>query len=155
MNLGNDWGENTHKKSKKERSKRLDMVVKLRNSGKTYKAIGEVLGVTRERVRQLDYSAKKIKEVLENKDSDDIFYLPTRLLNICKFHNLLSREQIRQAVDDGRLNPKGRYVKNLGRKGYGYLLEWLGHPALPDMRKFKRCPHCGGKLTLGGNKWQS
>lgn len=123
-------------------SDRLRLVLRLREEVKTYHEIGEVLGCTRQNVEVL---YKRAKHLLEYR-SHPLFGLPVRAFRVCQGEGLESREQIIEAIKEGRLHPDKVNRRNYGWKSYLEIHQWLGLSE-PRRTEPKRCPHCGGELS--------
>jgi NTP pyrophosphatase (non-canonical NTP hydrolase) len=132
-------------KKKKRVVDRRNFVVLKREEGMTWLAIGELLGVSKERARQLYSSEMRVRQGTDEKK----WYvgLSVRASNCCRNMNLSGREQVEGAIKSGRLHPKKRECKNLGWKTYCEIHEWLGLP----MPKRNLIPHNQNSAGMSGN----
>lgn len=129
---------------------RMLAIVRLREFDKlTFKEIGKSIGICGGRASDLYKTAKRRQEWHAKGESGDPYYgLSTRAINICRGANLLNREQILEAVKDGRLTTKGRpRYRNYGWKTHVEIHKWLGLPEpIKSHRQPVKCPHCGAIL---------
>ena len=123
---------------------RRALALKLRNEGMTYKEIGKRMDVGAQRARELHRIA------LWKMEHQNEWWagLSVRAANCLNNRNLVTRDQIMEAVKNGTLHPKNRNTRNYGWKSHAEVCKWLG---LPEPQKSKPrltvCPHCGGKLA--------
>ena len=104
--------------------------VELRRSGMTYKQVGEALGVGPCRARQIVVNSEwKLRLVEEGKDKKRIAVLElgVRACNVlCNARIAADRASVREAIEDGRLNPRPNGLRNFGWKTYTELCEYAG-----------------------------
>tara|TARA_B100001964_G_scaffold55656_1_gene62905 strand:+ start:128 stop:616 length:489 start_codon:yes stop_codon:yes gene_type:complete len=104
--------------------------VELRRSGMTYKQVGEALGVGPCRARQIVVNSEwKLRLVEEGKDKKRIAVLElgVRACNVlCNARIAADRASVREAIEDGRLNPRPNGLRNFGWKTYTELCKYAG-----------------------------
>lgn len=109
---------------------------------KPFSEIGRILGVGVERARQIYKKIKSDEDAAIAGESENPFYgLSVRAANVCGNLDLLNREQIKEAVIDGRLSPFGKNKpRNYGIHAHFEVCDWLGVPR--KRGKHVLCPHC-------------
>jgi hypothetical protein len=124
----------------------INQVTELRDKGHTYKAIGQQLGFTKQRVHQILRSAKTLKE----KEKLWTNGLSVRNVAIISKLHITSREVAIHAVRTGDIRPFK--WANYGATSYTELCEWLGIQPVANTansrssRTEKFCPHCNKAL---------
>ena len=126
-----------------------ELVMRLRKEeGMTYQEIGEGLGVTRERVRQIYAEARRRLAEHEENPRESLVLLPVRVRTVLENLDLHSRSQILAAFESGELwcdsgcwtgswteraklasQRKGRNLarmRNFGKDSWLILEQWLG-----------------------------
>jgi hypothetical protein len=102
---------------------RLQTILLMREQRKSYRSIGNDLGLSGERIRQIlqrkDYVLNRQKTNPTLLSMQD---LSVRLLNCLKTAGCKTREDARRRVLDGSIWK----VKNFGLRSYRELLSWLG-----------------------------
>ena len=124
----------------------INQVTELRSKGHTYKAIGQQLGFTKQRVHQILRSAKTLKE------NENLWThgLSARNVAILSKLHITSREVAIHAVNTGDIRPFK--WANYGATSYTELCEWLGIQPVANAsnsrssRASKVCPHCNKPL---------
>jgi hypothetical protein len=87
------------------------------------------------------------KKSIMKYQNEPYFGLSTRTANICERGNLITRSQILEAINDGRLHPKNKCYRLYGWKAHVEIHKWLGLPEpQQDRPRLKVCPHCRGNL---------
>lgn len=92
------------------------LVLELREAGWSRIKIAKELNLTHERIRQIEFHAKKWL-------SSDFPGLSNRISNCLKTLNLKTKEDVLNAFNEKRISLKK--TKNLGIKGYLELCNWL------------------------------
>ena len=124
----------------------VNQVTELRSKGHTYKAIGQQLGFTKQRVHQILRSAKTLKE----KQALWTNGLSVRNVSILSKLHITSREVAIHAIKTGDIRPFK--WANYGATSYTELCEWLGIQPVANTansrssRASKVCPHCNKPL---------
>jgi transcriptional regulator with XRE-family HTH domain len=122
-------------------NEREELVVRLREEEKlTLQEIGERLGVSRERVRQIHINARiKLKDFAENGEAA-LSLLPMRARRVVEELKIGSHARARAAMESGRLACSwgghaifwdGAMLRQLSRKTWAALYEWAGSPVMP------------------------
>lgn len=119
-------------------------VSELRSQGLTLQAIGNQLGLSRQRVHQIIHESKE-REKLANQWNSGLSVRNRHMLAVFKIH---SREQAIESVQKNEIRPY-RW-KNFGLRSYRDLCAWLGIP--PVESKYSRkaeyfCPHCHKEIN--------
>jgi len=90
---------------------RMYQVLMYRDTGhRTFTQIASLIGVSRTRARQLYLKANRKLEQTDH----PLFGLSTRALNVCHTLGLKTKSDLSDAIVDGRLDPIGGKVRNLG-----------------------------------------
>lgn len=91
---------------------------KFRESGMTYREIGEKLGVSGQTARFMVWKANRLLCA----DKTSFLGLTTKTANVllCDYK---TREEVEEGVKSGEITPKN--TPNLGKKGYAEILRWL------------------------------
>lgn len=104
-------------KPKMKQKHSAPIIAELKAKGLTYKQIGHKINLSRQRVHQI-YHAHLISESSWTKG------LSVRNQAMLNKLDITSREQIVQAINDGRIKPRG--TKNYGIGSYTELVKWAG-----------------------------
>ena len=113
-------------------------VMQMRAEGQSITRIGEVLGLSKQRVSQISMAAKA-KEAIQAQWG---WPFTTRTYNVPNRLAVKNKDQALSLYSSGHLHPNS--VTGFGWKSYSEICEWLGVPVLikqPEMPKL--CPHCG------------
>jgi len=104
--------------------------VELRRSGMTYKQVGEALGVGSCRARQIVVNSEwKLRLIDEGKDKELIaaLELGVRACNVLRNVGVSAdRASVREAIEDGRLNPNPSMTVDYGWKTHSQMCEYAG-----------------------------
>lgn len=123
---------------------RSDLAYQLRKQGLSFREIGERMGISSVRARQL-YLAAKCKLTREPHWTDGLSVQSANCLNNC---NINSREEAMEAYQSGKLRVGNGRPRNYGWKTHKEVAKWLGlpEPQKPSVRVrlAKTCPPCGG-----------
>jgi len=119
-------------------------VSELRSQGLTLQAIGNQLGLSRQRVHQIIHESKE-REKLANQWNSG---LSVRNRHVLDRLNIKSREEAIVSIQTLEIRPY-RW-KNFGLRSYHDLCAWLDIP--PVQSKFSRklecvCPHCHKEIN--------
>jgi hypothetical protein len=119
--------------------------------------IGQRLGVTYHRARQIYKQALERLEDFARHGEESLLLLPLRARTFVQRCSLGDRATIRTAIATGGLwwDERGKRIcwehkvlpESAGWATWAVLHEWAGLPA-PIPRKTKKCPHCGGDLGV-------
>ena len=116
-------------------------VMQLKAQGLSIVRIGEIMGLSKQRVSQIAHSAKQ-KEFIQAQWG---WPFTTRTYNILDRLSVKTKEQALSLYQSGHLHPK--VVTGFGWKSYAEICEWLGVPVLVKRPKaMATCPHCGKPL---------
>jgi hypothetical protein len=111
---------------RRERSKRDAFVAHLReNQGKTFVAIGKLIGVSYKRVREIYQRAVRARRAFDNRHSNPFYGLSVRAMNILDNANINNREALESTLKSGSIP---RY-RGLGKVTYLEYCALLGIPA--------------------------
>ena len=114
------------------RQKKNEFVLTARDKGQTLAEIGRKLGLSQERIRQIEYKAKQIRQI----DLNGIECLPVRIQNTFTWMEITNKEDALAAINSGKLNAtyvKGmKSVPNYGAKSHKIVLDWLNINSTPD-----------------------
>jgi predicted DNA-binding protein YlxM (UPF0122 family) len=117
--------------SKQAATERRRVINRLLSEGKTLREISEQIGISRQRVYQINrINASKLEDFGEAASNT----IGTRLYRVLKANGITDRDQAIQAYKDGKLRPQCK--SGIGLKAFAELQAWLGD----DLR----CSHCGG-----------
>ena len=130
--------------TKMKLSETISKVSELRSKGLTLQAIGNQLGLSRQRVHQIIHEGKE-REQLANEWTNGLSVRNRHMLAVFKIH---SREQAIESIQKNEIRPY-RW-KNFGLRSYRDLCAWLG--VEPPIAKYSRklgrtCPHCGKEIN--------
>ena len=140
-----------------QKENRQLVAFEMRENKNTFQEIGDKLGVTRERARQL-----YCKELREQRASKEWCYgLSVRVLNIINNHGISNKEELTQAIKTGVLSPKGKSIRNSSEfraRGFGVVLyrevcNWIGYDSPYLAKKGLRKMTDLKKLTALFNEW--
>ena len=92
----------------------------LRRCGHTYRSIGDALGVSLSRAR--DLTLKATRKLARERDA--LSDLPTRVGNCLKAGGYRTRAEVIQGIESGELSP--RTLINYGRHSHEVVCRWLG-----------------------------
>lgn len=113
-------------------------VMQMRAEGKSITRIGEVLGLSKQRVSQISMAAKA-KEAIQAQWG---WPFTTRTYNVLNRLAVKNKDQALSLYSSGHLHPNS--VTGFGWKSYSEICEWLGVSVLLKQPKApKLCPHCG------------
>jgi len=108
---------------------RDEQILALRRAPHTLAEIARILGVSRERVRQLVARAERREAARTSIDSLDA--LPTRIANALRNHGYTTKDEVRAAFLEGRFNRDDERISGVARKSVALIAEWAGiDPAL-------------------------
>jgi len=122
----------------------IEKVTELRSKGLTLQAIGNQLGLSRQRVHQIIHESKE-REKLANQWNSG---LSVRNRHVLDRLNIKCREEAIVSIQTLEIRPY-RW-KNFGLRSYHDLCAWLDIP--PVQSKFSRklecvCPHCHKEIN--------
>jgi hypothetical protein len=122
----------------------IEKVTELRSQGLTLQAIGNQLGLSRQRVHQIIHEGKE-REQLANQWTNG---LSTRNRHLLDRLNIKCREEAIVSIQTLEIRPY-RW-KNFGLRSYHDLCAWLG--ISPISSKYSRklahiCPHCHKEIN--------
>ena len=114
----------------------IDKVNALRADGLTYKGIGHVMNISKQRVFQI-MSASKRRDDANKKWTAGLSVRNTNLMDKLGFQD---KETVINAIKNREIAPFK--WPNFGRRSYSDLCSWLGTPQV-DPGLGRHCPHCG------------
>lgn len=108
---------------------RHQRVLRLRREGKTFREIGEHLGVSAGRARQVHESAERMERLQPERRW--LEGLSQRTISVLARAKLYTREDVEKAVREGRLSWSNKmrdpgYIRDYGKKTHAEVLQWLG-----------------------------
>ena len=110
----------------------------MRADGKTIMEIGEIMGLTKQRISQIARAAQNKAEM----QAQWGWPFTTRTFNILDRMAVKDKDEALSLYTSGHLHPNA--VTGFGWKSYGEICEWLAVPVLLKRPKQpKLCPHCG------------
>ena len=110
----------------------------MRTEGKTIMEIGEIMGLTKQRISQIARAAKTKAEI----QAQWGWPFTTRTFNVLDRMAVKDKDEALSLYTSGHLHPNS--VTGFGWGSYGEICEWLGVPVLLKRPKQpKLCPHCG------------
>ena len=113
-------------------------VMQMRAEGKSITQIGEILGLTKQRISQISQAAKIKAEIQAQRG----WPFSTRTFNVLNRMAVKNKDEALSLYASGHLHPHS--VTGFGWKSYSEICEWLGVPVLIKQPKMpKLCPHCG------------
>ena len=113
-------------------------VMQMRAEGQPITRIGQVLGLSKQRVSQIALAAKAKAAIQEQWG----WPFSTRTFNILERMAVKDRDHALQLYTSGHLHPNA--VTGFGWKSYGEICDWLGVGVmLKQPKQQKLCPHCG------------
>lgn len=110
----------------------IERVSELRAKGLTLQAIGQQLGVSRQRVHQILH-AREIQSQIESKWTNGA---PKRCLKIIESLKLTTKQEVAEAIILQRITPN--MTKNFGMRSYFDLCEWANVQPPSDLTYPKR-----------------
>jgi len=110
----------------------MEKVQELRAQGLTMNAIGQQLGVSRQRVHQILH-AREIQSQIESKWTNGA---PKRCLKIIESLKLTTKQEVAEAIILQRITPN--MTKNFGIRSYFDLCEWANVQPPSDLTYPKR-----------------
>lgn len=92
--------------------------------------IGNEIGCSSQRARELYQKAKFFREYHEQGEAGDPLYgLSVRTRNVCLNAGLTNRDKIEDAIKDGRMHPDAEIkFRHYGWKSHAEIYKWLGLP---------------------------
>ena len=113
-------------------------VMQMKAEGKTIMEMGEVLGLTKQRISQIARAAQTKADI----QAQWGWPFTTRTFNILDRMAVKDKDEALSLYTTGHLHPNA--VTGFGWKSYGEICEWLAVPVLLKRPKQpKLCPHCG------------
>ena len=113
-------------------------VMQMKAEGKSITQIGEIMGLTKQRISQIARAAQTKAEI----QAQWGWPFTTRTFNILDRLAVKDKDEALSLYTSGHLHPNA--VTGFGWKSYGEICEWLGLPVLLKRPKQpKLCPHCG------------
>ena len=113
-------------------------VMQMRAEGKSITQIGEILGLTKQRISQIARAAQTKAEI----QAQWGWPFTTRTFNVLDRMAVNDKDEALRLYASGHLHPNA--VTGFGWKSYGEICEWLAVPVLLKRPKQpKLCPHCG------------
>jgi hypothetical protein len=126
------------KKTRQKTDHLIPEVMQLKAEGKTIMEIGEILGLTKQRISQIARAAQTKAEI----QAQWGWPFSTRTFNILDRMAVKDKSEALSLYTSGHLHPNA--VTGFGWKSYGEICEWLAVPVLLKRPKQpKLCPHCG------------
>lgn len=110
----------------------MEKVQELRAQGLTMNAIGQQLGVSRQRIHQIIHS----KEMRSKIESVWTHGMPKRCLKIIESLKLTTKQEVAEAIILQRITPN--MTKNFGIRSYFDLCEWANVQPPSDLTYQKR-----------------
>lgn len=110
----------------------MEKVQELRAQGLTMHAIGQQLGVSRQRIHQIIHS----KEMRSKIESVWTHGMPKRCLKIIESLKLTTKQEVAEAIILQRITPN--MTKNFGLRSYFDLCEWANVQPPSDLTYQKR-----------------
>lgn len=110
----------------------MEKVQELRAQGLTMNAIGQQLGVSRQRIHQIIHS----KEMRSKIESVWTHGMPKRCLKIIESLKLTTKQEVAEAIILQRITPN--MTKNFGLRSYFDLCEWANVQPPSDLTYQKR-----------------
>jgi hypothetical protein len=116
-------------------------VMQMRAEGKSITQIGEIMGLTKQRISQISQAAKIKAEI----QAQWGWPFTTRTFNVLDRMAVKDKSEALSLYTSGHLHPNA--VTGFGWKSYSEICEWLGVPVLLKRPKEpKLCPHCGKQI---------
>jgi hypothetical protein len=116
-------------------------VMQMRAEGKSITQIGEVMGLTKQRISQISQAAKIKAEI----QAQWGWPFTTRTFNVLDRMAVKDKSEALSLYTSGHLHPNA--VTGFGWKSYSEICEWLAVPVLLKRPKEpKLCPHCGKQI---------
>lgn len=118
----------------------IEKVTELRSQGLTLQAIGNQLGLSRQRVHQIIHEGKEREKLASQWNNG----LSVRNRHVLDKLNIQSREEAIASIQSREIRPY-RW-KNFGLRSYHDLCAWLSIPPVESKYSRKQalaCPHCG------------
>jgi hypothetical protein len=113
-------------------------VMQMKAEGKSITQIGEILGLTKQRISQIARAAQTKAEI----QTQWGWPFTTRTFNVLDRMAVNDKDEALRLYASGHLHPNA--VTGFGWKSYGEICEWLAVPVLLGRPKQpKLCPHCG------------
>lgn len=110
----------------------MEKVQELRAQGLTMNAIGQQLGVSRQRIHQIIHS----KEMRSKIESVWTHGMPKRCLKIIESLKLTTKQEVAEAIILQRITPN--MTKNFGLRSYFDLCEWANVQPPSDLTYQRR-----------------
>lgn len=110
----------------------MEKVQELRAQGLTMNAIGQQLGVSRQRIHQIIHS-KEMQSKIESVWTNG---MPKRCLKIIESLKLTTKQEVAEAIILQRITPN--MTKNFGLRSYFDLCEWANVQPPSDLTYQKR-----------------
>ena len=110
----------------------MEKVQELRAQGLTMNAIGQQLGVSRQRIHQIIHS-KEMRSKIESVWTNG---MPKRCLKIIESLKLTTKQEVAEAIILQRITPN--MTKNFGLRSYFDLCEWANVQPPSDLTYQKR-----------------
>lgn len=110
----------------------MEKVQELRAQGLTMNAIGQQLGVSRQRIHQIIHS-KEMQSKIESVWTNG---MPKRCLKIVESLKLTTKQEVAEAIILQRITPN--MTKNFGLRSYFDLCEWANVQPPSDLTYQKR-----------------
>ena len=101
-----------------------DRILALRDNGMTFRAVGEALGLTPSRTRNLYLRARSRRAGRKPAWTDG---LNQRLANCLRWLEFTSREEVAQALQSGHLRRLAACERSLNAAALAELERWLAH----------------------------
>ena len=126
------------KKTRQKTDHLIPEVMQMRAKGKTIMEIGEIMGLTKQRISQIARAAQTKAEM----QAQWGWTFTTRTFNILDRMAVKDKDEAMSLYMSGHLHPNA--VTGFGWKSYCEICEWLAVPVLLKRPKQpKLCPHCG------------
>ncbi len=114
----------------------IERVSELRAKGLTLQAIGQQLGVSRQRVHQVAKADERRKQLQAMWN----YGMSPRNQRITASLKLTSKDELINAINQKIITPN--MVPNFGLKSYHDLCAWANITPPTDLTYPRRCPHC-------------
>jgi hypothetical protein len=116
-------------------------VMQMKAEGKSITQIGEIMGLTKQRISQIARAAQTKADI----QAQWGWPFTTRTFNILDRMAVKDKDEALSLYTSGHLHPNA--VTGFGWKSYGEICEWLAVPVLLKRPKApKLCPHCGKNI---------
>jgi hypothetical protein len=116
-------------------------VMQMKAEGKSITQIGEIMGLTKQRISQIARAAKTKADI----QAQWGWPFTTRTFNVLDRMAVKDKTEALSLYTSGHLHPNA--VTGFGWKSYGEICEWLAVPVLLKRPKQPNlCPHCGKNI---------